>query len=1061
MKKLLLTVALLMPLMLIYAQRTLTGKVTDENRNPVSGASVSVKETGTGTTTDDNGNYSLSVDSRAKTLVISFVSMLTEELVIGNRSSFNVSLRSEESALKEVVVIGYGTQKKKSVTGSISKIDVDNINNLAGSSFDKQLAGRAPGVQVTTPSGLTNQEPRIRIRGVNSINSSRDPLIVIDGVPFQTGSVLQNINSSVAVANGTSTTPVSGASNNTGLSSVANTNALSSIDPNDIESIEVLKDGSATAIYGSRAANGVILITTKKGKQGRFNVNYNMYVGTFRPQRTYDLLNAEEFVMINNEKFTNAGQPAQAFMSAEGTNTDWQKAVINQNPFVQSHSLSFDGATANTSYYTSFNYMAQDGMIKTNNSKRYAIRMNITQKVNKWVRVGNNLSISRVDDRDQNNGGNSLGGAIAAALRALPNVRIYNPGHPTGYNITPDGAALGQDANLRPIDNNYQNIIFGLDNNNYSSIKYFITNNAFVELTPMTGLTIRSQASVDYQSSKDFRSWDPRHGDGRGPNGLVENTTINRHRYVWQNYFNYSKSFSQHNILLTGGMEIQRDQSEYFSAQGTNISDVFFISNNIINNSVGTQSVNGGYAKSGFTSLFGRINYDFRNRYFAQVSFRRDGQSSLSANNRYGNFPGFSLGWRISEEDFWTNSGLNRVINEMKFRGSYAVVGNTLNGFPYLSTYGLSPYASINGIAISAVGNSSLLWETNKKIDVGVDMSLFNNRFTVGFDYFKNKNDELVLAAPLPSSLGIPGNSIFRNIGSMENKGFEISIGGLLVNNGDFTWSFNANFTQSKNKVLSLYEGQDIVLPGPNNSTMNILRVGQPINALYGYMYAGVNSGNGNPMYYKADGTLIQGNIANTTYYTVIKEDDPTLGTQTTLATGDRQIMGNVIPTWFGGLSNTVSYKNFALDIFFRYSGGNKIFNITRQQALSSQAFVNNGKEMLSRWTTPGQITQVPRLWIGRDNHNNLQSNGVTRFVEDGDYLRLQNVSFSYAFNSKKLESSTNGVVKSLKLFFNGQNLAVWTKYKGIDPDAYSELGIDNASVPMPRSFSVGLNMGL
>lgn len=1058
MKKLLLAVAFMLPVMFLCAQRTLTGKVTDENRNPVSGASVSVKETNAGTTTDENGNYTLQIDSRAKTLVISFIGKLAEEVAIGSRGTVNASLRSEESALKEVVVIGYGTQKKKSVTGSISKVNVDDINKLAGASFDKQLAGRAPGVQVTTPSGLTNQEPRIRIRGVNSINTNRDPLVVIDGVPFQTGSVLQNINSSVAVANGTSTTPVSGVSNNSGLSSVANTNALSSIDPNDIESIEVLKDGSATAIYGSRAANGVILITTKKGKQGKFNVNYNMYLGTFQPQKTYDLLNAEEFVMIANEKYTNAGQPAQAFMNAENTNTDWQDAVITKNPFIQSHSLSFDGATANTSYYTSFGYMAQDGMIKTNTSKRYSIRMNITQKVNKWVRVGNNLAITRVDDRDQNNGGNSLGGAISAANRALPNVRIYNPDHPTGYNITPDGAALGQDANLRPIDNNYQNIVFGLDKNQYSSVKYFVTENAFIELTPFKGFTFRSQGSLDYQSSKDFRSWDPRHGDGKGPNGLVENTNITRHRYVWQNYFNYNRSFDLHNFLLTGGMEIQRDQSDYNSAQGTNVSDIFFISNNVINNSVGTQSINGGYAKAGFTSFFGRLNYDYNNKYFAQVSFRRDGQSSLAEDNRYGNFPGFSVGWRMSEENFW--DGLSNTINELKIRGSYAVVGNTLNGFPYLSTYGLSPYASINGIAIARVGNDALLWETNKKIDIGLDMSLLGNRFNVTFDYFENKNDNLVLAAPLPSSFGIPNNSIFRNIGSMQNKGFEVSVGGTLINKDNFSWNFNANFTSTKNKVLSLYEGQDIILPGPNSATLNILRIGQPINALYGYTYAGVNSGNGNPMYYKADGTLIQGNIANTTYYTVVKPDDPALGTQTTLATDDRQIMGNILPTWFGGFTNTFSYKGFALDIFLRYSGGNKIFNITRQEALSSQAFVNNGREMLTRWTTPGQITDVPKLWIGRDNHSNLQNNGVTRFVEDGDYLRLQNVGLSYTFNSKKMETNTNGVVKSLRIFANGQNLAVWTKYSGIDPDAYTELGIDNASVPMPRTYTIGLGVG-
>ncbi|MBD0375361.1 MAG: SusC/RagA family TonB-linked outer membrane protein, partial [Flavisolibacter sp.] len=863
---LLLLFTLLVANTLLAQSRTITGKVTDENGIPIPNASITIKETGTGVTTDDKGNFSITADGRARTLVVSYLGRTAREISIGSQSVINVSLQAEDRSMQEVVVVGYGTQRKKAVTASIAKIDARDLSNTVTPSFDKQLAGRAAGVQVTNSSGLLNQEPRIRIRGVNSVNYGRDPLYVVDGVPFQTGGVLQTINTpnnANTVANGNATTAVSGTSNDTGLSAVANSNPLSAIDPNDIESIEVLKDGSATAIYGSRAANGVILITTRKGRQGRTNVNYNTYFGISKPYKFFDLLNAEEFVTITNERYTNAGQQPQAFLNAEKTNTDWQKVITNESAFAQSHSLSMDGGTANSSYFLSFNYLDQEGVIRTNNSTRYGARMNLSHKVNNWLRIGNNLSVSRVDDADQNNGGNSLSGAMAAALRALPNVRVYNPEHPTGYNITPDGAALGQDANLRPIDNNYVNIAFVLDKNTQRSTKYFITENAFLDLTPFRGFTFRSQFSYDYQLAKDFLAWDPRHADGKGTNGRVDKINLSRSRLIWQNYFNYNYTLTNHNFLLTGGTEIQRDEYEYNYSRGTNISDLFFTSQNLISGTFGTQESGGGYAKGGFVSYFGRLNYDYKNRYFAQVSFRRDGQSSLAQQNRYGNFPGASVGWRISEEEFWRNSGLSRVINELKLRGSYAVVGNTLNGFPYLSTYGAARYAAINGIAISAVGNDALKWETNKKIDAGIDVGLLNDRFSFTFDYFKNKNDNLVLAAPLPSSFGIPNNSISRNIGNMENKGIELSVSGDVIRSGDFRWNASFNYTHTDNKVLSLYENQDVILPGPNNGTYNILRVGESINALFGYRYAGVNSANGNPMYYKEDGTLIQGNIPN------------------------------------------------------------------------------------------------------------------------------------------------------------------------------------------------------
>ncbi len=1049
--------------------KTLTGRVTDsKDGSPMAGVTVSVKGTTVSTQTDVNGNYSLTVPADSKVLVFSYVGFGSEEVSVRNSNSVNLAMTSEERKLQEVVVVGYGTQKKKSVTAAITKVDVSEINNLVTPSFDKQLSGRAAGVQVTVPSGLTNQEPRIRIRGVNSISYGRDPLIVIDGVPAVSGSLLQsnpangNIN---GVANGTSSTPVSGTTNNSGLSSVANTNALSDINPSDIESIEILKDGAATAIYGSRAANGVLMITTKKGKQGKMNVNYNMYVGTFKPASRYNLLNAQQFVTIANEKYSNAGQPAQAFMNAQNTNTDWQDQIYTQNPFVQSHSISMDGANATTNYYLSFNYLAQDGMIKTNNSKRYGVRMNLSHKVNKWVRIGNSLAVSRVDDNDQNNGGNALGSAITAALRDLPNVRVYDTANKkfSGFNVTPDGAALGQDANLRAIDDNYVNIAYTLAKNKQQSEKYRVLENLYIEITPFTDFTFRSQGSVDYQSSNDFLSYDPLHGDGRGSNGRVDNISLRRNRLIWQNYANYAKSFGNHNLYFTAGLETQKDEEKYSYGRGQNFSDPFFISNNLISGSFTTFTSGGGLFKSGFVSYFGRINYDFNNKYFLQVSYRRDGQSSLAKDVRFGNFPGASAGWRISQEDFWQNSALGNVIDEFKIRGSYAIVGNTLTGFPYLSTYGPFPYGGLNGIAIDAVGNNALQWETNKKIDAGFDMTLFKKRLNIIFDWYQNRNDDLVLAAPLPSSYGVPNNSIFRNIGNMKNWGFEITLDGTIYQTRNFNWSANFNFTSAKNKVLSLVNNQDVILQGPNNGTFNILRVGEPINAIYGFVYAGVNSGNGNPLYFKQDAghTLVQSNIAGNGYNVSNGKDDPTLGAATTLdGATDRVVLGSTIPTYFGGFTNTFTFKKITLDIFLRYSGGNDIYNLTRQETLLNQGFQNNGVEVLRRWTKAGDQTDVPKVWIGKNNQVNNQSVAISRFVEKGDYVRLQNVVLSYAFDNKALEQKTKGIVRSLKVFAQGQNLWTRTDYSGIDPDNYSEFGIDNGTVPQPRSFSIGFNIG-
>jgi TonB-dependent starch-binding outer membrane protein SusC len=1042
MRKLLLAVmAILFVTGQLLAQKTVTGKVTDDKGEPLANASVTVKGSNTGTVTKPDGTYSLTVPGTAKILVFSTADMETIEITIGSQSVINASLKSSDKTLEEVVMVGYGVQQKNAFTGAASKVDVKEFSNLIAPSVDKLLAGRATGVQVTNSSGLINQPARIFVRGVNSINQGTGPLFVVDGIPIITGN----------------------------LAATTNSNAIGDINPSDIESIEVLKDGSATAIYGSRAAAGVILITTKKGTKGRAKVNYDGFVGFSNVLKRWDLLNAEEFVMIANEKLANVsptGLAPRAFLDAEKTNTDWQDQAFIKNAFVQNHTLSLQGGSDKTSYYFSLNFSNQQGSVFSNQTRAYRVRLNLDHEINRFVKFGNNLTVTRQEDWDQNNGSNSLGGAIASSLRLLPNVSPFSATTSTGYNINyPTANSMAPGANTQSIDDNFFNIAFTLKNNRQYSDKYRLIDNFFVEITPVKGLSLRSQASADMLNDYSFQKWDPRHGDGYSNIGLAYNADQNFLRYVWQNYFNYTLKLHNHSFYLTGGHELQSTTTKWFSAQGVNISDLFFIKENVITGSATTPTIGGNYTKEGFESLFGRFNYDFKNKYFFQASIRRDGQSSLAPDKRYGTFPGASIGWRPSQEGFWGNSPfLNKWIPEAKIKVSYAKVGNTLSGFPYLSTFGTAPYGNISGIAVNAIGNSDLLWETSQKYDAGVELAILKKRISLTADWFLNDVDNLVLNVPTPFSAGIPGNAIAQNIGKLQNRGIELAVNATILSGKDFTWDVSANYSLVKNKITKLYELNGAPVPYIQNGNYNLIQVDDPINIIYGYRYAGVNTANGNPMYYKADGTLVQQNFRTGAsiggFFLANSKTDGTIGAASSMGFADRVKLGQGVPTWFGSISNVFNYKGLELDIMFRYSGGNKIVNTTKQEALMNQSFQNNGKEILKRWTTAGDVTDVPRLYYGQGNNINQNSIAISRFVEKGDYIRLQNVALSYTITPRVMQKLTNGFIQQIKVYVQGQNLHVWTKYSGADPDNITGGGIDQSVSPQIKTWSFGLNVG-
>lgn len=1039
-------------------EKEVSGRVTDpETGDGIPGVNIYVKGTTRGTVTDAEGAYRLTAPADA-ILVFQAVGMLSQEVPVGAQSVIDVKLAPDTKQLNEVVVVGYGTQEKRDITGAIAQVEGSSIANLASPSFAQQLAGRAAGVQVSLGSGLLNQSPRIRIRGTNSITSSADPLVVLDGVPIVSGSF--NIGGTTA-----GTTPRS--------------NPLADINPADIESFEVLKDGSATAIYGSRAANGVILITTKKGKQGSAKINYDMWLGWSEATRKLDVLNAEQYMEISNEKFTNAGQSAFAFPSfnPDGSlvDTDWQD-VIFRTGFVQNHAVTVSGGNDKTSYFFSAGWTDQKAAQVSNQLKRGTIRANVDQRVAKWLSIGTNLGFTRSENIGLNAGNNSLSGNVAAALALPPNVAILNPDHPTGYNISPDFAALGQGANTLPVENNNPNIKYVLDNNKENNIGYRVLGNIYGQVNVLNGLVLRSQYGVDGFYGTIQTYWNPTHGDGRGPGGLVVDGKLDSFRWNWQNTLSYNKTIGEvHKFGIVVGNEYQKQRTGYVLPSASALSDAFYGEEGIITGTATTINVSGQVIQDGFDSYFGRINYAFNDKYLASFSIRNDGISDLPKDNRRATFLGGSVGWRISEEGFFKNASFLNFLSDFKLRASYAEVGNTdIGNVPYLGSYASAQYASQNGSSFNNAGNDELKWESSKKLDLGVDIGLLSDRIRLTFDYYRNNVDQLILFAPTPFSFGVPFNGINRNVGSMVNKGIELQVTAEVLKKGAFSWNTEVNFSTNQNEVTATFNNQDII------NTFTVIRVGEPVGALYGFKYEGVNPANGFPLFRKGDGSIIQGNPANGawTFYDPNNPSDASQVAPALNAATDRITFGPANPTWFGGWNNTFRYKGLELQVFLNFSGGNKIMNVTRQENLFEQNRVNNHVDILNRWTTPGQVTDVPRLYANAGNFINQRNATNSRFVENGDFLRIQNIILGYTLPSKLLEKITVSGIRSVRVFAQVQNAFLITKYKGYDPEislnnsasnfnrgtgsarSNAEFGIDHNGNPPQRTFTVGFNIG-
>ncbi|CDD39384.1 putative surface membrane protein [Bacteroides fragilis CAG:47] len=975
----------------------------------------------------------------AKTLQISYIGMQTAEVAIA--PNIRVILKTDSKALDEVVVVAYGTQSARTVTASVSTVRADALKDVPSVSFDQMLQGRASGVSITTPSAGVGQAPIVRVRGVNSITSGTSPLYVVDGVPIESGN----------------------------LSYLANANALADINPADIVSMDVLKDAAAAALYGSRAANGVILITTKQGQSGKVKVSYDGFVGFSNATDFYEMMNAQEYVDFKNLAVKNRygtdelslttgyvspyGNKAFNMMKDANGNyvdTEWKDAAF-QNGLSQSHSVAVSGGSDKVRYYLSGNYTTQEGIVKGDKYDRLGVKANINVQATDWLKVGMNTNVTTGTtsyvDAARRGSNFAVGGFPRLALINAPNLPMYNE------DGTPYYLAQGLGYGGNTVFSTFSNpaAILSLGNGLSSDVTRFI-GVFYAEATPLKGLSLKTQYGVDYARIEEQRFWSPLHGDGVNSKGLANAYNTKNNRWTWTNTATYNFSLGQNNFNLLAGTEASERNNSRWTAQRKDLQDDKFV---VFQGPFGSATAGGSLSNNTMVSYFGRINYDYASKYIVSLNYRRDGYSALSEKNRWGNFGGVSAAWRVSEEGFF--KPLRNVVDDLKIKGSYGVVGNT-DIYDYASKSFYSSYNyGINGTyGLAQIADPNLKWESSEKYSIGFNARLLD-RISVDFDYYYTKSSDLILDVPQSPSKGIPGNIITTNAGKMKNSGIELTVSADVIRNSQFTWETSFNITTNKNKVISLADGVENILKGDNGGLeiTNITVPGKSIGRLYLYPTAGVDPKSGRRVFITPEGdrTLLMFEKGGWFY-----ED----GTE---YAGEFEPVdcGNTLPTWYGGWTNNFKYKGFDLSLFFQFSGGNKIYNGTKA-SVSDMRYWNNSKDVYKKYWTPERTHAEYPMPIYGDNYSNGSALPISDLVERGDYLRLKNVSLGYTFNTKNWSKAVG--ISALRLYVQAQNLFVITGYSGMDPETLTNVesatlsgGTDKNTLPQARTYTIGVNL--
>ena len=1051
--------------------------ISSDDQEPVIGASVVVKGApGVGGMTDVNGAFSFNAPTGATTIIVSYIGMKTKEVAISQ--NMRIYLDNDTQLLDEVVVVGYGNQTQRSLASSVVTVKSDGLKDIPSPSVDQMLQGRAAGVSITNPNAGVGQPPVVIIRGVSTINSGMQPLYVIDGIPMTSGDIAY----------------------------LGNANALADINPTDIESMTILKDAAATAIYGSRAANGVVLITTKKGKHGATKISYDMNVGTSSATKNFDVMNAKEYVEFKTSAWLNAN-PTRIVDGAivpqirensifgiwdndfkkidlkwdndgkitnlqDGryVDTNWAKQLF-QKGSVQNHTLSISNATETSDYYMSINRVQQGGIVLGDEYERTGIRANANVQPNKYLKIGMSSNFSyghtRYVDASRNDGVFSVAGFPRVAVIMPPN---FPARRPDGSAYFEQGNAIGLGPN--GVNVTYFNPLSMVDEGN--AINTWVSRiiaSSYAEVTPITGLKFRTQGGIDFAQTEEKRQWSPKHGDGFGQSGLANAYLLKAMMWTWTNTVSYTTTLNGvHNIHVLAGMESLKDRYNRWTVQGTSVSDPAFMG---IETNFANYTAGGTIREKTMISYLGNVNYDYKNKYILSGNFRRDGYSPLGVNSRWGSFWGAAGAWRLSEESFF--DGIKGKVNDLKLKASYGVVGNTDIGYyPAKSYYSANYYAGGGSLIMTVIGDSNLKWESSSTFNFGLDATLFN-RFFINADFYKKKSIDLILGVAQAPSTGIYNSELYTNSGQIGNTGFELTVSADIVKNREFTWNSTFNIAFNQNKVLKL-EGDlphaDLAMGDINNISVE----GKSLAQLYLFPTGGIDPETGRRIFYGSKGEKVYYRHAINTHVINPATGLPVAQTQSASwrldddtpfqGTLQRVICGNSLPTYYGGWTNSFHYKGFDLNIFFQFSGGNHIFNGMKSTS-SDMRFWNNAKDVVkNHWSETNKQNATYAKPVYMDNTSNGSAYSISDFMEKGDYIRLKNMSLGYTFNTKGWLSNAGLSVSNLRLFIQAQNLFILTKYTGLDPETISNVGepvlaggVDKNTLPQARAYTFGLNV--
>ncbi|GAC1369124.1 MAG: TonB-dependent receptor [Hymenobacter sp.] len=995
-----------------------TGKVLGvPGKIPLPGVSVSLKGAASGTTTDPDGGFSLSIPQTGnQVLVFSYVGFETTEVAVGSNTSITVQLKEKSTALSDVVVVGYGTQRKRDLTGAVGSVTAEQVAQTPIAHPEEILQGRVSGVQVTQ----TNSEPggnvSIRIRGTNSINSGNEPLFVVDGFP--------------------------GAGD------------LNSINPSDIESIEVLKDASATAIYGSRGANGVVIITTKKGKAGKNTISLEAYTGLSQVRKKYDLMNAPEFArylndvqtLNNQENNTTTALPyTPQQIEGLGPGTAWQDAIF-RNGRMSNYQLGFNGGNDDTRYNLSFNYFDQEGIILNSGFQRGSVRLNLDKKISNKINLNFSSQLSRTLQKRTtvNTNGGSSGGVVLDALRFSP----IQPVRDANGNYTFDNQPL-------PYVEIAGNPVAYAENasDNLTTLRGLL--NVAGDYEIVKGLKFRVSGGVDLYNNQRNQFIPSTVYVGQNTNGAAVKASVSNYSWLNENTLTFDRKLSDHHALnVVTGLTFQQFVNENYSAAA----------NNFFTNALGSDNLGiganvltpvSGKGTNTLASYFGRVNYRLFEKYLFTFTMRADGSSRFGPNNKWGYFPSAAFAYRVIDEHFMQSLP---AVSDLKLRASYGITGNQeIGSYQSLGRYGLNSYTAgttrLVGLAVANIPNPNLSWESTASTDVGVDLAFLKNRITVTADYYYKKTSNLLLLVSIPQTTGF--SNILENAGSVQNKGFELALNTVNLDGKKFSWNTNFNVSLNRNKVLDLngeyqrFVGQSStsIFPGATGAT-SVLRVGEPIGSFYGYVFQGI--------------WQTQDEIKASSITTSVRPGDPRyadLNGDGKIDANDRTIIGQAQPKFIYGLTNSFTLGPFGLNVFVQGVQGDDVLNLNRYELESGFLTTNKLKTVLDRWTGPGTSNTIPKA-----NSVVRRSTGITSdVVENGSFVRLKTVTLSYKLPLPQLLS---GTIKSGSVYVTGQNLVTLTKYSGYDPEVNSfgnsglSLNTDYNAFPSTRTFIAGLKLG-